>query len=36
MKPINKEAGYDAVEIYNNEIIPKIVVFDDFVYQWKT
>ena len=40
MRPISNEAGYDVVEMYNDEIIPvsemdddnqKIVVFDDFV-----
>ena len=40
MRPISEEAGYDVVEMYNDEIIPvsemdddnqKIVVFDDFV-----
>ena len=39
MRPISEEAGYDVVEMYNDEIIPvsemeddnqKIVVFDDF------
>ena len=42
--PINKKAGYNVVEMYNNEIIPvselsddnqKIVVFDDFVCEKK-
>ena len=40
MIPINKDADYNVVEMYNNEIIPvselsddnqKVVVFDDFV-----
>ena len=40
MRPIRDEAGYEVVEMYNDEIIPvsemdddhqKIVVFDDLV-----
>ena len=40
MRPISDEAGYDVVEMHNDETIPvsemeddnqKIVVFDDFV-----